>query len=83
MSEFEPLSLSPKAAAALLMISRSKLYVLLGNGTLTARKDGGRTLIDYATVKAHHEHRPAFVPGIAMPNAPHIQRPKRRTASHG
>jgi hypothetical protein len=70
MSEFEPLSLSIKATAASLAISRAQVYVLLGSGTLTARKDGSRTAVDYATVKAHHESLPKFVPGVTIPNAP-------------
>jgi excisionase family DNA binding protein len=74
MSEFEPLSLSIKDTMKSLSLSRGKVYTLLSDGKLTARKDGGRTLIDYASVKAHHASLPGFVPGIAIPNA----RRKRR-----
>jgi excisionase family DNA binding protein len=74
MSEFEPLFLSIKDTMRSLTLSRSKVYALLSDGKLTARKDGGRTLVDYASVKAHRASLPLFVPGIAIPNA----RRKRR-----
>jgi excisionase family DNA binding protein len=74
MPEVEPLALSVKDTAKVLSISKSQVYVLLGDGTLTARKDGTRTLVDYATVKAHHESLPKFVPGVPIPNAPKAPR---------
>jgi len=45
MSEITPFSLSPKDAAAALGISVSRLYELLGEKRLKARKDGSRTLV--------------------------------------
>ena len=77
MSEFEPLSLSIKDTAKSLAISRAQVYVLIGKGALTARKDGHRTAVDYVSVKAHHERRPAFVPGASIPNAPQCARAVR------
>src|SRR5258708_1512556 len=74
MSEFEPLSLYINDTAKSLAISRSQVYVLLRHGTLTARKDGSRTVVDYASVKAHHERRAKFVPGVPIPNAPKARR---------
>jgi hypothetical protein len=74
MSEVEPLSLSIKDTMKSLSLSRGKVYALLGDGKLTARKDGGRTLVDYASVKVHHASLPVFAPGVAIPNA----RRKRR-----
>jgi excisionase family DNA binding protein len=69
MSEVTPLSLSIKDTAKALSISRSQVYVLLGDGKLTARKDGHRTPVDYASVKAYHDSLPKFVPGAPIPNA--------------
>ena len=81
MSEFEPLSLSIKDTVKSLGLSRSQIYVLIGDGKLKARKDGGRTLVDFDTVKAHHASRSEFVPGVAIPNAPTRRRRKAARAS--
>jgi hypothetical protein len=69
MPEVEPLSLSIKDTAKAPAISRSQVYVLLGDGKLTARTSGGRTKVEYVSVRAYHESLPAFVPGVTMPNA--------------
>jgi hypothetical protein len=69
MPEVTPLSVSIREALTLLPISRSQLYVLIGNGVLTARKCGHKTLIDYPILKAYHDNLPKMVSGIPIPNA--------------
>jgi hypothetical protein len=61
VSDITPLSVSIKDALRLLPISRSQLYVLIGRGTLTARKLGHKTCIDYPTLKAYHDSLPGMV----------------------
>lgn len=41
-----PLALDINAAAAALALSRSKLYILIGEGKIKVRKSGRRTLIE-------------------------------------
>ncbi len=41
----EPISYSVREAAAVIGISRSKLYTMLGNGEIQCVRLGGRTLI--------------------------------------
>lgn len=67
--DVSPLSLSIKGTAKALSISRSQVYVLLGNGRLTARKAGGRTLVDYSSVEGYRASLPDYVPGVPIPNA--------------
>lgn len=71
---FEPLSLSIEETMRTLTRSRGKVYEMIGDGTLIAFKDNGRTLVDYASVKAHYASLPKFVPGISIQNAPHMAR---------
>jgi excisionase family DNA binding protein len=72
MPDIAPLALSPKAAAATLSISRRKLDILISDGVLKARKDGSRTLVDYASVKAYYDGLPAKV-SASIPNSPQAQ----------
>lgn len=77
LSPIEPLSLSPDDAAEHIGISRSQVYILLGDGKLKARKAGGRTLIDYSSIKAYHASLPDYVPGVPIPNAPKSRKARR------
>lgn len=40
-------------------LSRSKVYELIAVGTLTARKEGAKTLVDGESVRAWYESLPA------------------------
>ena len=40
-------------------LSRSKVYELIAEGTLTARKEGAKTLVDGESVRAWYESLPA------------------------
>jgi excisionase family DNA binding protein len=50
----EPIALSPGGTARFLSLSRRVVYDLLASGQLTARKSGGRTLVDFASIKAYY-----------------------------
>jgi excisionase family DNA binding protein len=60
--EFEPIALSPAAAADYLSISKRTLYNLIADGKLIARKlPGGkhaRLLVDVASIKAYYNSLP-------------------------
>jgi hypothetical protein len=76
----EPVSLSPERAAELSGVSIRSIYRLLAAKRFTARRDGPRTLIDYASWRTYFLSLPAYVPGASMPNAPHVTRTKGRRA---
>jgi excisionase family DNA binding protein len=53
MSQHEPIHLSVKDACARHNLSRSGLYILIGQGRITAIKNGRRTLINVPSLDAH------------------------------
>jgi excisionase family DNA binding protein len=58
MPTLEPLALSPRDAAAYLSISKRTLSRLIAAKKIVARKDGPRTLVDVASLKAYYETLP-------------------------
>jgi len=56
--QIEPLVLGVKDAAAFIGLSRSRLYELISNGSIEARKLGARTLIPTAALRAYVEAAP-------------------------
>jgi len=58
MPALEPLALSPRAAAAFLSISKRTLSRLIAARKIEARKDGPRTLVDVASLKAYYANLP-------------------------
>jgi excisionase family DNA binding protein len=52
------LNLSPRDAAAYLSISKRTLSRLIAAKKVVARKDGPRTLVDVASLKAYYETLP-------------------------
>ena len=52
----EPLTLSPREAAAFLSISKRSLSRLIRAGKIEARKAGTRTLVDVASLKAQKKN---------------------------
>ncbi len=58
MSTIEPLALSPRDAAAFLSISKRSLSRLIAARKIAARKDGPRTLVDVASIRAYYESLP-------------------------
>ncbi len=82
-SSLEPVSLSPETAARLSGVSVRSIYRLLGRKAITARRDGARTLIDYASWHAYFTSLPEYVPGASMPNAPHVTGAGKRRTRRG
>jgi excisionase family DNA binding protein len=73
----EPLALSPRDACAFLGVSKRTLTRLIAGKKVEARKDGSRTLVDVASLKAHY----ASLPKVERP-APlycSIMKPKARS----
>ena len=58
MGTLEPIALSPRDAAQLLSISKRTLSRLIGSRKIAARKDGKRTLVDVASLKAYYASLP-------------------------
>jgi hypothetical protein len=55
----EPIALAPRDAARFLSISKRSLSRLIGAGKILARKEGPRTLVDVASLKAFYAALPA------------------------
>jgi excisionase family DNA binding protein len=72
----EPLALSPREAAAFLSVSKRSLSRLIARKKVEARKDGPRTLVDVASLKAYY----ATLPKITKPSPLYctIAKPKAR-----
>jgi excisionase family DNA binding protein len=58
MGTLEPIALSPRDAAQFLSISKRTLSHLIARRKIVARKDGVRTLVDVASLKAYYEALP-------------------------
>ena len=58
MPAIEPLALSPRDAAQFLSISKRSLSRLIARKKIAARKDGPRTLVDVASLKAYYANLP-------------------------
>jgi len=66
----DPAALSPEATAKYLSISKRRVYLLIADEVLIAKKDGARTLVDFPSVKAHYESLPRLTVHASIPNAP-------------
>lgn len=55
---FEPLCLGVKDAATFIGLSKSRLYELIGDGSIEARKLGARTVVPVASLRAYVESAP-------------------------
>jgi excisionase family DNA binding protein len=58
MGTLEPIALSPRDAAQFLSISKRSLSRLIRARKIEARKDGPRTLVDVASLKAYYATLP-------------------------
>jgi excisionase family DNA binding protein len=74
----EAASLSPEKAAELSGVSKATIYRLLKAKAFTARRMGARTLIDAASWRTYFLSLPDYIPGVSMPNAPHVTSARRR-----
>jgi excisionase family DNA binding protein len=54
----EPLSLSPTASGRFLGVSKRTIYNLISARKITAKKDGARTLVDVASIRAYYAALP-------------------------
>ena len=73
VSAVDPAALSPEGAAAYLSISKRRVYLLIADEVLIAKKDGARTLVDFASIKAHYESLPRLTVHASIPNAPQVR----------
>jgi excisionase family DNA binding protein len=81
MPTLEPLALSPRDAAAHLSISKRTLSRLIAAGRIAARKDGARTLVDVASLKAYYGSLPLktdHAPIVSGRRAHVVPRSRRR-----
>jgi excisionase family DNA binding protein len=58
MPAIEPLALSPRDAAEFLSVSKRTLSSYIAAGKVEARKDGTRTLVDVASLRAYYAALP-------------------------
>ena len=58
MPAIEPLALSPRDAAECLSVSKRTLSSYIAAGKIEARKDGTRTLVDVASLRAYYASLP-------------------------
>ena len=54
----EPLVLGVKDAATFVGLSKSRLYELISDGTIEARKLGARTVVPVASLRSYVENAP-------------------------
>lgn len=77
VNSVEPAALSPKGAAEYLSLSLRSVSNLIADRVLIAKQAGGRTLVDFQSVKKYYEALPVKTVGVSIPNAPQVS---RRTA---
>src|ERR1700676_5092959 len=58
MGTLEPIALSPRDATQFLSISKRTMSRLISSRKIAARKDGKRTLVDVASLKAYYASLP-------------------------
>jgi excisionase family DNA binding protein len=66
----EPAALSPNGACVYLSLSKRSLSTLIADGVLIAKRSGGRTLVDFQSVKNYYASLPVKTVGASIPNAP-------------
>jgi excisionase family DNA binding protein len=66
----EPAALSPKGTCAYLSLSKRSVSTLIADGALIAKRSGGRTLVDFESVKAYYKSLPVKTVAASIPNAP-------------
>lgn len=70
-----PLAYRPKGAAAVLGVSQSQIYKLIGEGKLAASKLTGVTLIRHDELERMLSTATPIVPGSGKPAAPRTTKP--------
>ena len=74
----EPAALSPKGVCEYLSLSKRSVSTLIADQVLLAKRCGGRTLVDFASVKKFYEGLPAKTVAASIPNAPQSAAPSPR-----
>jgi excisionase family DNA binding protein len=68
----EPAALSPKGTAVYLSLSKRTISSLIADGALIAKQSGGRTLVDFESVKKYYAGLPVKTVSASIPNAPRL-----------
>ena len=66
MGTLEPIALSPRDAAQFLSISKRTMSRLISSRKIAARKDGKRTLVDVASLKAYYASLPLKTDSVPL-----------------
>ena len=77
----EPAALSPKGTVAYLSLSKRTISSLIADGTLIAKRSGGRTLVDFQSVKEYYDGLPLKTVSASIPNAPRLSSHVRHTVA--
>jgi excisionase family DNA binding protein len=77
----EPAALSPKGTAAYLSLSKRTISSLIADGALIAKQSGGRTLVDFESVKRYYSGLPVKTVSASIPNAPRLSSRVRHTVA--
>ena len=75
----EPAALSPKGTAVYLSLSKRTISSLIADGALIAKQSGGRTLVDFESVKRYYSGLPVKTVSASIPNAPRLSSRARHT----
>jgi hypothetical protein len=83
--EIQPIMASIETATKISDLGRTKIYELINEGLVEARKSGDRTLIVVESLRAYLRQLPAYRPEIQTPKtqAAVAGRQARRTRKHG
>src|ERR1700730_8224595 len=71
-------ALSPKVVCEYLSLSKRSVSTLIADQVLLAKRCGGRTLVDFASVKSYYEGLPLKTVAASIPNSPQCTAPARR-----
>ena len=78
VQKVEPAALSPKGVCEYLSLSKRSVSTLIADQVLLAKRCGGRTLVDFASVKKFYEGLPPKTVAASIPNAPQSAAPSPR-----
>jgi hypothetical protein len=76
----EPLAVAPAAAAAMLTYSTRTISRLIACKKLIAKKDGSRTLVDIASIRAYYASLPTIDGPAPLPCSIRALAPRRKRA---
>jgi excisionase family DNA binding protein len=81
VATIEPAALSPKGTAVYLSLSKRTISSLIADGALIAKQSGGRTLVDFESVKKYYAGLPVKTVSASIPNAPRLSSRVRHTVA--